>query len=124
MFNIPDLSKIANINALIELLRETKDKNKKAMILQTYIAEYGPVPNEYGDIIRDIIDEHKEKRGRNKEMKITTYQALDKLIDEDVITVGDNAQAIIFYAYRNDLINGHEYKELYKKASKKYFKNI
>lgn len=43
------------INILIDLLKATKDKDTKAMILQSYITEYGPVPNEYGDIIKDIL---------------------------------------------------------------------
>lgn len=43
------------INVLIELLSRIKDKNMKAIILQSYIAKYGPVPNEYGDIIKDLL---------------------------------------------------------------------
>lgn len=43
------------IDMLIKILKATKDKNMKAMILQVYIAKYGPVPNEYGDIIKDLL---------------------------------------------------------------------
>ena len=43
------------IDMLIKILKTTKDKNMKAMILQSYIAKYGPVPNEYGDIIKDLL---------------------------------------------------------------------
>lgn len=48
------------INVLIELLSRTKDKNMKAIFLQSYIAKYGPVPDEYGDIIKDLLRDESE----------------------------------------------------------------
>ena len=43
------------IEMLIDLLEKVKDKNAKAIILQNYIAEFGPVPDEYGDVIRELL---------------------------------------------------------------------
>jgi len=75
MFNIP----IAKINALINLLRETKDKNIKAMILQSFIAEYGPVPDEYGGIIKGILEEEaKEREDKTMAKYIVVTYRLDK----------------------------------------------
>ena len=43
------------IEMLIDVLKTVEDKNTKAVILQSYIAEFGPVPDEYGDVIREIL---------------------------------------------------------------------
>ena len=43
------------IEMLIDLLEQAKDKNAKAIILQSYISAFGPVPNEYGDVIRELL---------------------------------------------------------------------
>ena len=43
------------IDVLIEALKATEDKNAQAVLLETYIAQYGPVPDEYGDIIKELL---------------------------------------------------------------------
>lgn len=43
------------IEMLIDLLEQAKDKNAKAIILQSYISAFGPLPNEYGDVIRELL---------------------------------------------------------------------
>ena len=45
------------LNTLIFLMSEAVDRNMQAMILQSYISEFGPVPDEYGDIIKKLIEE-------------------------------------------------------------------
>ena len=48
------------IEMLIKLLKATNDKNTKAMLLQNYIAVYGAVPNEYGNVIKELLEGVKE----------------------------------------------------------------
>ena len=43
------------IEMLINVLKTVEDKNTKAVILQSYIAEFGAVPDEYGDLIRELL---------------------------------------------------------------------
>lgn len=43
------------IEMLIDVLKTVEDKNTKAVILQSFIAEFGPVPDEYGDVIRELL---------------------------------------------------------------------
>ena len=43
------------IEALIELLKQTSDKNTKAILLQSYIQQSGPIPDEYGDVVRELL---------------------------------------------------------------------
>ena len=43
------------IEMLVIALKLTKDENEKAILLQSYIAEFGPIPDEYGEIVRDAI---------------------------------------------------------------------
>ncbi len=42
---------------LIAILRQTKDRNSAAVIMQTYIQACGPVSNEAGDEIKAILEE-------------------------------------------------------------------
>lgn len=42
---------------LIAILRQMKDRNSAAVILETYIQVNGPVSNETGDEIRKILKE-------------------------------------------------------------------
>lgn len=47
------------MNKMIEILLITlhaaKDENMKAMLLQSYIAEFGPIPDEYGEIVKNAL---------------------------------------------------------------------
>ena len=52
------MEKALEIRWLKEKLREYKgNKTIQALLLQTYIKEYGPIPDEYGDTIRQILSE-------------------------------------------------------------------
>lgn len=42
-----------NEQMLIAIMKSTKNKNTQAIILQSYIAENGPVSDEAGDIIKN-----------------------------------------------------------------------
>ena len=45
-----------DIQALIQVLKYYKeDKTAQAICLQTYIQQYGPIPNEYGDTIKELL---------------------------------------------------------------------
>ena len=44
------------IKLLIDTLKGIRNKNIKAMVLQSYIAENGPVPDEYADEIRKALE--------------------------------------------------------------------
>ena len=44
-----------NEKYLITILKACPDANTKAVILQSYIAEFGPVSDEAGEYIRDIL---------------------------------------------------------------------
>lgn len=43
------------IDTLVETLRRTKDKNVKAVLVEVFIATYGPIPNERGEEVRQAI---------------------------------------------------------------------
>ena len=43
------------IEALIKLLKQTSDKNTKAILLQSYIQQLGPIPDEYADLVRGLL---------------------------------------------------------------------
>ena len=43
------------IEILVELLKQTSDKNTKAILLQSYIQQLGPIPNEYADVVRELL---------------------------------------------------------------------
>ena len=43
------------IEILVELLKQTSDKNIKAVLLQSYIQQLGPIPNEYADVVRGLL---------------------------------------------------------------------
>ena len=51
------MSKTEKMIVLMELLKIAKDKNRKAMILQSYIQTEGAIPKEYEDKIRDLLVE-------------------------------------------------------------------
>lgn len=44
------------IKLLIDMLKGISNKNIKAMVLQSYIAKNGPVPDEYGDEILKALE--------------------------------------------------------------------
>lgn len=50
------------IEMLIKLLKATDNKNTKAMLLQSYIAVYGAVPNEYGNVIKELLKGEQHER--------------------------------------------------------------
>ena len=43
------------IEALIKLLKQTSDKNVKAILLQSYIQQLGPIPDEYENVVRGLL---------------------------------------------------------------------
>ena len=43
------------IEALIVLLKQTSDKNTKAILLQSYIQQFGAIPDEYADVMRELL---------------------------------------------------------------------
>lgn len=40
---------------IYEILKQTTDLNQRAIIVQTYIAQGGPVPNSLGEKIREAL---------------------------------------------------------------------
>lgn len=40
----------------MELFEACKDKNQRATLLQAYVQRFGPIPDEYGDKIRELLD--------------------------------------------------------------------
>ena len=44
------------IEILIELLKQTSDKNTKAVLLQSYIQQFGAIPDKYGDEVRGLLN--------------------------------------------------------------------
>lgn len=44
------------IEILIELLKQTSDKNTKAVLLQLYIQQFGAIPDEYGEMVRGLLE--------------------------------------------------------------------
>ena len=45
-----------NLLVLMALLKTYTDKNIRAQIIQDYVQHYGPIPDEYGDKIRELLD--------------------------------------------------------------------
>lgn len=45
------------IEILVDLLKQTSDKNAKAILLQSYIQQLGPIPDEYSDVVRELLKE-------------------------------------------------------------------
>ena len=43
------------IEILVELLKQTSDKNAKAILLQSYIQQLGAIPDEYADAVRELL---------------------------------------------------------------------
>lgn len=43
------------IEILVELLKQTSNKNTKAILLQSYIQQLGPIPDEYADVVRGLL---------------------------------------------------------------------
>ena len=43
------------VDMLIQILKMTEDKNIRACILQSYIAEMGAIPNKRGDEIKALM---------------------------------------------------------------------
>ena len=43
------------INTLIQMLVSEEDKNARVIILQNYISLCGPIPNEYGEQVRQAL---------------------------------------------------------------------
>jgi hypothetical protein len=44
------------IEILVELLKQTSDKNTKAILLQSYIQQLGAIPDKYGDVVRELLE--------------------------------------------------------------------
>ena len=45
-----------NLLVLMALLKTYTDKNIRVQIIQGYVQHYGPIPDEYGDKIRELLD--------------------------------------------------------------------
>ena len=46
---------------LLLILEQHKgDKNTQALYLQSYISSFGPIPDEYGDKVRELLSEEVE----------------------------------------------------------------
>jgi len=43
------------IDVLLEILLQVKDKNTKAFILEKYVQEFGAIPNEYAEAVREVM---------------------------------------------------------------------
>lgn len=43
------------IEILVELLKQTSNKNTKAILLQSYIQQLGAIPDEYTDVVRGLL---------------------------------------------------------------------
>lgn len=52
---------------LIEVLRVCNNRNQAAILLQSFIQEYGAIPDEYGDVIKKVISILPEKEMHGKE---------------------------------------------------------
>lgn len=44
---------------LIDILRQTSNRDIQALLLETYIQEYGPISAENGEIIKQILSDIK-----------------------------------------------------------------
>lgn len=44
------------IETLLMLLNKTTEKSTRAIILQTYVQSYGPVPDKYADDVRKAVE--------------------------------------------------------------------
>lgn len=49
------------LNLLLIMLKCTKDKNRKAAILTSYIQDIGPIPDEYAKAVLEEMAEREEK---------------------------------------------------------------
>ena len=52
--------KSKEMDMLIGLLTTTQDRTTKAIILQTYIQQFGAIPNEYSKEIRALMEKENE----------------------------------------------------------------
>ena len=50
------MEKHEEISLLIKMMKSTSDITVRIMLLQSYIQSYGPVPDEYGTVIRALIE--------------------------------------------------------------------
>ncbi len=48
--------KMNQIETLIKMLESTNDKNTKAVILQSYIASNGPIPDLYAEHVKKALE--------------------------------------------------------------------
>ena len=55
------MTKDETLNLLLIMLKCTKDKNRKAAILSSYIQVNGPIPDEYGDAVLEEMAERREE---------------------------------------------------------------
>ena len=46
----------SNEKLLLDMIKSTKDKNMQAYILQTYVQQFGPLPNALGDKVKKIME--------------------------------------------------------------------
>lgn len=51
--NISD--ELKTLISLLIIMQDVEESNMKAVIVQTYIQKYGPIPNEYGDQVKRLI---------------------------------------------------------------------
>ena len=54
-YNIDITEENAPVIILIALMKLTKDKNAKAIILNNYISQYGPVPDNWREKVREAL---------------------------------------------------------------------
>lgn len=55
------MTKEEALNLLLIMLKCTKDKNRKAAILSSYIQVNGPIPDEYAEAVLEEMAERKDK---------------------------------------------------------------
>ena len=55
------MTKEEALNLLLIMLKCTKDKNRKAAILSSYIQVNGPIPDEYGEAVLEEMEERKDE---------------------------------------------------------------
>lgn len=46
-----------HLDILIEILSMLSDQGAKAVILESFIQQHGPIPDAYGDIVRMVMEE-------------------------------------------------------------------
>ena len=49
------MTKEENVKLLVAVLNNATDKNKKALILQSFIQENGSIPDEYGEKVSEAL---------------------------------------------------------------------